>query len=147
MQCYWLEQFWLVTDSLSPDACWADISPKPQSMQCHKEQSRSMKITVYQLPHCLEGKEALGQLHLLEQGISGAGFTMESHSGLLNSGMFFTERTFSKALIIPQTRFMGHCLKNSSLEPVSIRSPSCLFHEQVEKHPSCPNPWAAVKPV
>lgn len=65
------EQFWLVTDSLSPDGSGAGVSPKPRSMRCHKDRSRGMRITEYHVPPCLEGEEAPWQLHPLEQGFSG----------------------------------------------------------------------------
>lgn len=119
------EQFWLVTDNLCPDGSRAEVWPKPRSMRCHKEHSRGMRIASMRSTIIWTVKKPCDSSVLWSNVFQCVGYTMESHPGLLNPNMLFIERTAYKALIKPQTRFMGHCLESSDLKPVLIHCPSC----------------------
>lgn len=94
------EQFWLVTDSLSPDGSGAGVSSKPRSMWCHKEQSRGMRMST-RSPIVWRVKKPCDSCILWSKVFRGVGYTIESHPGLLNPKMLFIERTDCKALIKP----------------------------------------------
>lgn len=138
------EHFWLVPDNLSPNGRGIEVSPRPRSMWCHKEQRRGMSTTGSQLS--VGRINPATALSFEARCFQDLDCTMEIHPGFLNPNKLFTGSTAWKApkplLLCLHRADLGvtHCLQSWGPKPVPVHFPSSPGSLQVENHPPCQNP-------
>lgn len=124
------EHFWLIPDSLSPSGRGIEVSPRPRSKWCHKEQRRGMSTTAPGSQLSVGKINPGTALSFEARCFQGLDCTMKIHPRPLNPNKLFTGRTACKALKNPSSclhradLWVTHCLQSWGLKPVPVHFPS-----------------------